>query len=150
MMAFFFKLRDTGEPPRATRLSDHWHPPQFSKIYDPHDRQTRVAMLITSPEPLFDADTQDFHRQIDALVTEINRITRYKWTCQEAAQAASLFPAHPSKGFLAILEHGSNGSYATRNQQIKAYYAFDGKRIGGLEPRGMIVDHNEADMCLTV
>ncbi|NIY78365.1 hypothetical protein HCZ23_02630 [Celeribacter sp. HF31] len=134
----------------ATLVSDHWHPPQFSKIYDPRDGKTRVAMLITSPEPLFDPDALDVRSQIDALAAEIDRITHCKWTSQEAASAAALFPAHPSTGFVAILEHGSNGAYATQSQQIKAYYTFDGERIGKLEPRGMVTGDGDCDFCLTL
>ncbi len=150
MLAFFFKSRDTGEPPMATFVSDHWHPPQFSKIYDPRDGKTRVAMLITSPEPLFNPDAMNVRSQIDALATEIDRITHCKWTSQEAASAAALFPAHPSTGFVAILEHGSNGAYATQAQRIKAYYAFDAERIGAFESRGMLIEDGDSDWCLTL
>lgn len=150
MLAFFFKSRDTGERPMATHVSDHWHPPQFSKIYDPRDGKTRVAMLITSPEPLFNPDALEASAQINALSAELDRLAHCKWTNQEAASAAALFPAHPSTGFVVILEHGSNGAYATQAQQIKAYYAFDGDQIGAFEPRGMVMHEDDCDCCLTL
>ncbi|MBW6416860.1 hypothetical protein [Celeribacter sp. PS-C1] len=150
MLAFFFKARDTGERPPATEVSDHWHVPQFSKVYDPRDRKTRVAMLITSPEPLFDLEALDLNTQINVLAAEIDRIAHSKWTNQEAASAAALFPVQPSTGFVAILEHASNGAYATQAQRIKAYYAFDGKHIGAKQTLGRIMDGVDADICLTL
>ncbi|WP_066705441.1 hypothetical protein [Celeribacter ethanolicus] len=149
MLTFFFKPRDSGEMPRATEISDRWHVPQFSKIFDARVRETRVAMLIACPEPLFENHPPDPAR-IDALAEEIERIVRAKWTSREAERVTRFFGADETTSFVAVLEHTAIGAYAAPEQRVKAYYEFDGTRIGNLVPRGRAFDDTSAAQCVTL
>ncbi|WP_460274802.1 hypothetical protein [Celeribacter sp. ULVN23_4] len=149
MLAYFFKPRDTGEIPPATVISDRWHKPQFSKIYDTRVRQTRVAMLIACPEPLFE-DHNPHPARIDALAQEIDRIVRSKWASREAERVTHFFGTDATTSFVAVLEHTAIGAYAAPEQRVKAYYEFDGRRIGHLVPRGRAFHDTSADQCLTL
>jgi hypothetical protein len=149
MLAYFFKPRDTGEMPRATEISDRWHMPQFSKIYDARVRETRVAMLIACPEPLFEDHKPDPAR-IDALAEEIERIVRSKWASREAERVTRFFGTDDTTSFVAVLEHTAIGAYAAPEQRVKAYYTFDGAQIGTLVPRGRTFDDTHTDQCVTL
>lgn len=149
MLAYFFKPRDTGEIPPATVISDRWHKPQFSKIYDTRVRQTRVAMLIACPEPLFE-DHNPRPARIDALAEEIDRIVRSKWASREAERVTRFFGTDETTSFVAVLEHTAIGAYAAPEQRVKAYYEFDGTRIGTLVPRGRAFHDTSADQCVTI
>jgi|GEM_PF-5539317 hypothetical protein len=149
MFAYIFKPRDTGEMPRATEISERWHMPQFSKIYDTRMRETRVAMLIACQEPLF-VDHAPSPARIDALAEEIDRIVRSKWASREAERVTRFFGTDETTSFVAVLEHSAIGAYAAPEQRVKAYYTFDGKRIGKLVPRGREFDNAPTDQCVTL
>lgn len=149
MLAFFFNMRDTGEMPVASAVSDRWQVPQFSKIYDERVRQTRVAMLISSPEPLYGPSGPSV-KELAILAKEIDRYAKSKWASAEARAAIEFFGMEITESFVAILEHASAGAYATPTQRVKAYYEFDGEKIGALVPRGGQIDNNIRDMCVTI
>ncbi|WP_143093067.1 hypothetical protein [Celeribacter neptunius] len=135
--------------PVASAVTDRWHVPQFSKIYDERVRQTRVAMLISSPEPLYDKDGPSVER-LAVLAKEIDRFAKSKWASTEAKGAVDFFGMEAIESFVAILEFASSGAYATPTQRLKAYYEFDGEKIGALVPRGGQIDDNPRDYCVTV
>lgn len=149
MLSFIFGPRDTGAMPKANALSDRWHAPQFSKIYDSRVRQTRVAMLITSPDAFY-AEEVPHSEELDRLSQELHRYAHSKWASLEARKAAAFFRADEVTSFVAILEHAASGAYATRAQRLKAYYHFDGSRIGDVIPRGWQFDEGTVDQCVTV
>ncbi|WP_417243193.1 hypothetical protein [Celeribacter sp.] len=149
MVALFAKFLDRGAPPKSSHLSAFWHPAQFSKLFDAKTGKTNVAMLITSPEQLFEMDRPD-PTDIDALAQEIDRYVRTKWAAVEAGKAARMFVDSPVSNFVVILEHAALGAYATRTQRVQAIYGFDGITIGALKPSGHTFDDDSVEQCVTV
>ncbi|WP_417257654.1 hypothetical protein [Celeribacter sp.] len=149
MVALFAKFWDKGAPPKASDLSTYWHPAQFSKLFDTATGKTNVAMLITSPEPLYNMDNPA-REDIDTLAREIERYVRTKWAEDEAGKAARMFADMPVSNFVVILEHAALGAYATRTQRVQAIYAFDGNKIGDLQPAGHRFDDDSVEQCVTI
>lgn len=149
MLHILKQMMDDGSMPRATLVSDSWHVPQFSMVYEAATRTTRVAMLIVTREPLYAEETPQ-PDEIDRLFDELHRFSTSKWATIEAQRAASFLRTNPPTGFVAILEHAAVGAYATRAQQLKAYYSCDNGKIGVLQPYGHKLEICDADQCITV
>ncbi|ALI54735.1 hypothetical protein [Celeribacter marinus] len=148
MIAWISKFLDNGAEPKPSHLSAFWHPAQFSKVYDSATGQTNVAMLITSPEPLYEMGQPD-PAKIDRLAREIERYVRTKWATAEVQKASRMFANMPVSNFVVILEHAALGAYATRTQRVQALYSFDGTHIGELESAQRKFD-DSIEQCVTI
>lgn len=138
--------------PNPSHLSAYWHQPQFSKLYDAKTRRECVAMLFSVPEQLFDPDDPAGPDpvQIGLLSREIERYVHSQWAQSEAVKTAKWFASHGVTALVVILEHAATGAYATRTQQVKAYYNFDGEMIGDATPAGHIYENETVFQCLTI
>lgn len=150
MMRLFERWTDKSGKPKASDLSAYWHPAQFSPLYDEASRSHLVAMLITSPEKLYDATNgvAPKAKDVHPLAREIDRYARSPWANDEALKACAYLRGHQPKGFVVILEHASAGAYAAQSQQIKAHYAFGPSGIGAPEFRGGLFNEDRICQCL--
>ncbi|WP_417249823.1 hypothetical protein [Celeribacter sp.] len=118
-------------------------------MFDANTGRDSVAMLIAVREPLFDFSGPK-PKEILAHAQAIAHVVRASWTSQEAHRAANFLKHTKADWFLAILEHSGTGAYATRTQQIRATYAFDGTRIGLLHSAGHKFEDQTVFQCVSI
>lgn len=140
------RMFDRGQRPK---WPETWHEPQFSPLFDARTGRTCIAMLIAVRVPLFDFSGPD-PREIDGHATRIAHVVRAQWTRDEASKASRLITSDPPETFQAILEFAANGAYATRTQQVRAEFDFDGTRIGLLREAGRAFDDQTVFQSVTL